>query len=410
MKKSTVISLLIAGMSFGFVSCDGGGSVSQNTSGVPPISSVSEESATSSAEAPVTSSVEKRYWSGTYSNPTTVINPSGTEYKSEVADPSIVRGDDGYFYIFSTNGVVLRSEDACEFELYSNQIIPTPTWWQDLYPGSSGFAIWAPDVVKVQDKWIYYYSLSAWGKCCGVGYAISDSIGGPYEDQRKLFDLNEIGIDNCIDPQVIVDDDGVYMAVGSFQGLFLLELTDDGMELLGGADYQKEHKTLIAGKVGGWDGSTYEGSYIIKKDGYYYYFGSAGTCCENQSSTYRVYVGRSESIYGPYVDSKRIPLTMSGGGNTYGELVLWAGTDADKPYAGPGHNSILMDDAGDFWIYYHAYSQNDNFVTRHLFMDKLSWSDSGWPYVSYYDEENDKEVKSKPSMGIELDGPRFEEV
>jgi arabinan endo-1,5-alpha-L-arabinosidase len=61
---------------------------------------------------------------------------------------------------------------------------------------------------------------------------------------------------------------------------------------------------LIAGEPGNqdWDGSTYEGSYIIKKDGYYYYFGSVGTCCEGKNSTYRVVVGRSESITGPYTD------------------------------------------------------------------------------------------------------------
>lgn len=373
--------------------------------------STSEEP-TSSVVEPTTSvtptTSERNYTFASYANPTMVFNSVGSDYRGEVADPSIVRGDDGYFYVFATGGIMLRSEDACTFEVVTNSVIPTPTWWQDLYPNASGFAIWAPDVIKIEDKWIYYYSLSAWGKCCGVGYAVSDTIDGPYEDKGKLFDLNEIEIQNCIDPHVFIDDDGsIYMSVGSFQGLYLLELTDDGMGLFGGVEYQRDNKTLIAGKAGGWDGSTYEGSYIIKKDGYYYYFGSAGTCCEQGNSTYRVYVGKSDNIRGPYKDSKGFSMTMSGSGSTYGELVLWAGMSDEKDVVGTGHNSILRDDKGDYWIYYHAYSSKDNFITRHLFLDKLEWNDKGYPYVSYINPETETETKFKPSFDIELDGPCF---
>ena len=78
--------------------------------------------------------------------------------------------------------------------------------------------------------------------------------------------------------------------------------------------------------------------------------------------------------------------------------------------AGAGHNSILVDDAGDYWIYYHAYSTEDNYATRHLFMDKLAWDENGFPYVTYTytnDEGEEKTSKVKPSFQIELDGPRF---
>ena len=69
----------------------------------------------------------------------------------------------------------------------------------------------------------------------------------------------------------------------------------------------------------------------------------------------------------------------------------------DKNVYGPGHNSVLLDDAGDYWIYYHAFSSADNYSTRHLFMDKLLWDDNGFPYI-----EN-----RIPSFQEELDGPRF---
>jgi arabinan endo-1,5-alpha-L-arabinosidase len=362
-------------------------------------------------KTPVKPEPEVEYVYSTYTNPVSVIYENGSDFKAEVADPSIVRGDDGLFYIFATGGVVLKSEDACNWVVHATKVLPSmPTWDVDVWGYGVNPGIWAPDVIKIGDKWIYYYSLSAWGKCCGIGLAVADEITGPYEDLGKLFDYKEIGIDNAIDPHVFVEDDGtVYMSVGSFQGLYLLQLTSDGLELEGGVETQARDKVLIAGKVGGWDGSTYEGSYIIKKDGYYYYFGSAGTCCEGKNSTYRVLVGRAEEITGPYLDAQGRPLTASGSGKTFGTMCLDTGI-TNKNMSGAGHNSILVDDAGDYWIYYHAYSTADNYATRHLFMDKLAWDENGFPYVSYTytnDEGEEKTSKIKPSFQIELDGPRF---
>ena len=391
MKKGLMLLVLLT-VVLGLISC--GGSDAEKTPVKP--------------SEPTPTPVE--YFYSTYTNPTSVTYENGSPYRGEIADPSIVRGDDGYFYIFSTMGRVLRSEDACNWVVFSESILSRPTWEVSVWGEVVNAQIWAPDVIKIGDKWIYYYSLSAWGKCCGVGLAVADEITGPYTDLGKLFDYKEIGIDNAIDPHVFVEDDGsVFMSVGSFQGLFLLQLTDDGLALEGGVATQAKDKILIAGRVGGWDGSTYEGSYIIKKDGYYYYFGSAGTCCEKQNSTYRVLVGRSEEITGPYLDAQGRPLTASGSGKTYGTLCLDTGV-TNKNMAGAGHNSILVDDAGDYWIYYHAYSTEDNYATRHLFMDKLAWDENGFPYVTYTytnDEGEEKTSRVKPSFQIELDGPRF---
>lgn len=392
-KKLALLSILILGVT----GCNTGTSST-------PVSTpdTSREEPTSvikpSTPTPTPSTPNVEYFSATYSNPV-MVSEGSMEYKNEVADPTVVRGDDGAIYAVGTNGVMLRSEDGCNFEVIKRNVIPHPTWASDL--GYSGYGLWAPDLVKVGDKWIYYYSLSGWGSPVGIGLAVADEIDGTYTDLGKLFTGDEIGIRNCIDSQVFIDDDGsVYMSVGSFQGLYVLQLTDDGLGLLGGLETQKNEKVLIAGQAtADWDGSQYEGSYIIKENGYYYYFGSTGTCCDGKNSTYSVYVGRSESIFGPYIDADKRPLTLSGGGGrrTYGELVLWAGTDTERDVYGPGHNSLFVDDAGDYWIYYHAYSSADNFLTRHLFMDKLLWDDNGYPYV-----EN-----KKPSFLEEKDGPRF---
>ena len=343
------------------------------------------------------SSLDKEEYNGkTYSNPVYVKKQDeDAYYENEVADPTVVKGDDGYFYCVATNRIMLRSSDACNWEVVTRNIIDHPSWGASY--SSSSYGLWAPDLVKVQDKWIYYYSLSGWGSPIGIGYAVADDIAGPYVDKGKLFTGNEIGIQNCIDPQVFVDDDNrVYMTVGSFQGLYVLELTSDGTACLNGIEYQRGAKTLIGGRESGWDGSQYEGGYIIKKGEWYYYFGSVGTCCEGQNSTYRVVAGRSKNPTGPYVDKNGNAFTKSYNGTNYGELVIEAGSNK-RNVVGPGHNSIFVDDAGEYWMYYHAFSSQDDFYTRHLFMDKILWDKDGYPYV-----EN-----RMPSFLEAKNGPRF---
>jgi len=334
-----------------------------------------------------------------YANPINVCYQDGTSYKDAIADPTLIFTDNT-FYVFSTGRKVFKSTDGFNFKLITENIIEPPLWWNEIYSEDYKYGVWAPDVCKVKDKWIYYYSLSGWGKCCGIGYAIADNIEGPYKDMGKLFTYQEIGILNAIDSQVFYDNERLYMVLGSFQGLYILELLEDGMSLKEGLEYQKNNKVLIAGRVGSWDGSTYEGSYIIKKGEYYYYFGSVGTCCEGVNSTYKVYCARSKNLLGPYLDSKGNDILKSGNGVTYGDLVLWADKDV-LGLAGPGHNSIIVDDEGSYWICYHCYYKDDNYKLRHLFIDKLSWDENGFPFVSH---DNGKCI---PSYKIQLDGPKY---
>ena len=102
-----------------------------------------------------------------------------------------------------------------------------------------------------------------------------------------------------------------------------------------------------------------------------------------------------------FIDSKGMKLTMSRNGSTYGNLVVWAGSADDSDVYGPGHNSIIKDDAGDYWIYYHAYTRKDGFATRHLMMDKILWDDKGFPYV------NTKKPSYDPYLDKPQEGPKF---
>ena len=372
-KNLLIISCLL---STSLISC--GSNPSENTS--KPIEN---------SEPPV------EYIETEYSNPLRVVY-NDRNYTREIADPTIIDGEDGYYYIVSTERKMLRSADLVEWELISDSIIPNPTWGSELYDNPGPKYMWAPDLKKINDTWILYYSLSGDGQPYGVGYATSDYVDGPYTDQGKLFDYQEIGIGNAIDPQLYFEDDKVYMVVGSYQGIFVIQLNEDGQSLYNGVEYQNKNKKLIAGRVGQWDSSTFEGGFVIKKDDSYIFFGSSGLACDKKDSNYKVYAGKSDSLFGPYKDSMGRVLT---GGSYYsstiGELVLTAPINKDT--VGPGHNSIFVDDAGDYWIYYHAYHKNDNYSTRHLFMDKIEWDENGFPYVK----------NKKPTFETVLPGPRM---
>ena len=145
----------------------------------------------------------------------------------------------------------------------------------------------------------------------------------------------------------------------AFFGLYAIELTDDGLNIKYGAE-----KKFIAGNA-------FEAIYIYKKDGYYYLFASVGTCCDGVNSTYKLVVGRSESLFGPYVD--RAGKDMKNNGY---EIIL----DSNDRFVGNGHCSeIITDDNGVEWILYHGVDvENPN--GRVLLLDQVTWYD-GWPIV-----------------------------
>lgn len=299
---------------------------------------------------------------------------------SDCPDPAVVR-DGMSLYIYGTSGRVYKLENWEEGPQQLPDVLRSDPW------GASPNNIWAPDVYKIGDTWNYYYSNSVWGgeETAGIGVMTSSSLEGPWVDHGKIFDSQEIGVMNSIDPVVIEDDGHIYMAWGSFRGIYIVELNEDGTALKNPAT-ASEDKVLIAGIVGPWNGATYEGSYIRKIGEYFYYFGSQGTCCAGANSTYHVKVARSKSIFGPYVDSKGVDML---GGNR-GEVVI----KGDQNVAGPGHMSLIQDDNQDWWMFYHGYDKSFP-AGRMVFMDKLLWDENGFPYVA----------SRKPTFNKELNAP-----
>ena len=296
-----------------------------------------------------------------YSNP--VIDYS-------LPDPSIIKGEDGYFYLYATEDIrnlpIHRSKDLVNWEFLGTAF--TDENRPDFEPNGG---IWAPDINKIGDKYVLYYSMSVWGGewTCGIGCAVSDRPEGPFKDCGMMFRSNGIKVQNSIDPFYIEDNGHKYLFWGSFRGIYAIELSEDGLSLKSGSS-----PVQIAG-------TAYEGTYIHKRGGYYYMFASIGSCCEGLKSTYTTVVRRSTSLFGPYLDKKGQSMM-----DNHHEILI----HKNDSFVGTGHNSeIVSDSAGTDWLFYHAVSVA-NPDGRVLMLDKIDWID-GWPSV----EGNSPSVKSE---------------
>jgi arabinan endo-1,5-alpha-L-arabinosidase len=296
-----------------------------------------------------------------YSNP--VIDYS-------LPDPSIIKGEDGYFYLYATEDIrnlpIHRSKDLVNWEFLGTAF--TDENRPDFEPNGG---IWAPDINKIGDKYVLYYSMSVWGGewTCGIGCAVSDRPEGPFKDCGMMFRSNGIKVQNSIDPFYIEDNGHKYLFWGSFRGIYAIELSEDGLSLKSGSS-----PVQIAG-------TAYEGTYIHKRGGYYYMFASIGSCCEGLKSTYTTVVGRSTSLFGPYLDKKGQSMM-----DNHHEILI----HKNDSFVGTGHNSeIVSDNAGTDWLFYHAVSVA-NPDGRVLMLDTIDWID-GWPSV----EGNSPSVKSE---------------
>jgi arabinan endo-1,5-alpha-L-arabinosidase len=290
-------------------------------------------------------------------------------------DPSIIdnRARDGYFYVYSTeNGTndtptvvylpVYRSKDMINWEPVGNAFggLNRPVWRSDS-------RLWAPDINYVNGRYVLYYALGCWDDSdrSASGVAVSDHPEGPFTDIGMLVDMETQGVGNSIDPNFFDDGEHKYLFWGSFgakSGIFAIELSSDGLSIKEGAK-----KVQI--------GTNMEGTYIHKRGNWYYAFGSKGSCCSGAESTYHIVVARSKNVLGPYEGPDGKLLTDASFDNT-----ILFGT---KLFTGPGHDGeIITDDNGQDWMVYHAYCQTNNYNGRSMVLDKVFWTEDGWPYFN----------------------------
>ena len=333
-------------------------------------------------------------------------------------DPSIVKGDDGNWYVFSTDasvgdvhkcGVQVRvSEDLINweylgtaFEDYARdcaEAVAAAGLKPEAHQG-----LWAPEAIKAGDQWRLYYSASTFGSTrSAIGMAVSDSITGPWEDRGIVIrsDANAVSKPNAIDPCLFEDPSGKqYMTWGSFfGGIWLTELDAEGFA------------TGEPVRIAGFRGCRAEGSYLIwlPQTEYYYLFVSYGSLSED----YNIRVGRSKTIEGPYLDANgrnladlvaanedRIGVKLMGG---Y-QLLHDPGQGFSKGIKAPGHCSVAVE--GDrIWLCHHTRTQSLPGYWFAMQIRPMVLSRDGWPLVMpmSYQGEDFAPVTEIPEGGYNL--------
>lgn len=194
----------------------------------------------------------------------------------------------------------------------------------------------APDVMKVDNSYYLYYSVSTFGsQTSAIGLARS-----PTMDVGTWTDLGSTNIVsssskpyNAIDAN-LVNVNGTYLITfGSFwNGLYQVQMTTPPTTVEPNIparqlSYNRADKAR-------------EGATLFEYDGFYYLFFSKGSCCgydknrPAQGSEYKILVCRSASPTGGFVDKAGTSCT-NGGGTVVLESHNWV--------YGPGGQGVFKD-------------------------------------------------------------------
>ncbi len=278
---------------------------------------------------------------------------------SRVHDPSTIQRFNDQYWVFATGPGVksLRSTDLKTWRLGPRVFDTPPRWTRDITPDQRGY-FWAPDVVRVGDRYLLYYSVSTWGKnTSAIGLATSDRLDGGWKDRGIVIRSATNDNFNAIDPSVLLDRDGkLWMAFGSFWS---------GIKVVGLDPATGKTNTPLYSVA---SHNAIEAPCLYQRGEYYYLFVNWGLCCRGTNSTYEIRVGRSREATGPYVDRDGVDLRDGGGS-------LFLGTAGTQ--IGPGHAGIFK--VGDEeWLSYHYYDATRAGQAM-LAVRKLRWTTDDWP-------------------------------
>ena len=317
-------------------------------------------------------------------------NPVSAGFADTFADPSVIRGKDGWWYAYGTSDPlregegtahilpVARSHDLVDWTFVGDAMATKPAWADQ----ARGASLWAPDIRYVNGEYRLYYvvtdtTVTDEPNDNAIGMATAPTPTGPWTDSGapvvgpRRGGRGEPG--NFLwtfDPTAVTDSDGSqWLYYGSYYGgIWVTRLSDDGRTAVG-------QPTMVA------IDNKFEGAYAVHRGGWWYLVASTANCCAGPTTGYSVQVGRSRDITGPYVDKQGVPLTASRAGGT--PTLMQNG----NRWIGTGHNAVATDVRGQDWIVYHAIDRADPYLDgtdgineRPMLLDRLDWVD-GWPAV-----------------------------
>jgi arabinan endo-1,5-alpha-L-arabinosidase len=297
-------------------------------------------------------------------------------------DPSdIVKCKDEYWVFYTGRGVPsYHSKDLLKWERGPAVFKAAPEWIAGIVPDNRNLSYWAPDVIKLGDRYLLYYSVSTFGKMTSaIGLATNPTL----DPEDPAYHWTDEGLVvrtqqgqageayNAIDPAVFHDSDGsLWLTFGSYwSGIKLIQLDPKTGKRI--APDSKMSSLAFNESI--------EASYVYKHEDYYYLFVNWGTCCQGPKSTYNIRIGRSKMVTGPYIDKAGVDMLRRGG-------TVFLGT-TNGPLIGPGHAGTLNAD-GKTWFTsdFEADLRMNGRAT--LAIMPLRWSADGWPEATVIEAES----------------------
>lgn len=357
-----------------------------------------------------------------------------------IHDPAIVE-DRGTYYIFGTHRRCARSTDLVHWERFENNLSRDPEsalggiWeaWpkQPENPDLNGNT-WAPDVIwnPVMGKWCMYLSVNGhdfrsvivlltadrldgdWTYVGPVVYSGFDASNVDRTDVPRMLgeqaahdlpdrylSLKDTRI-NAIDAAPILCEHGeMWMSVGSWFGgiwMFKLDPATGLRDYTAAYPFVKDACDPYYGvKAAGGYWNSGEGSYFVRKNGWWYLFLSYGWL--GTTGGYQIRIFRSKHLLGPYVDQNGNPAICAGEipdnltkdtGVRLTSSVLWSGGPdrIGSVEVSQGHNSVLHRRSdGRLFLTYHTRfieREGEDYETH---IRELLPTEDGWLVAAPYE-------------------------
>ncbi len=393
-----------------------------------------------------------------------------------VHDPSVFKNTDGTYYIFGSHIDAAKSDDLQSWITFSNGYTATNnvifgvlsknlagafSWAGEnledcdiTKPNSSGFAVWAPDVVYNPDyinkdgskgAYMMYFCTTSTYIRSVVAFGVSQNPEGPYEFVDTLIysgftkndsyatsstknvnrkytstnideliasgdvtwndswfsgnDFNNQQFPNAIDPTIYYSPDGrMYMTYGSWSGgIFTLEIDKSTGKVIHPETAATSDGRLIDSyfgtKISGGYGKSGEGPFIEYNDetGYYYLWVTYGGLASDGGYNMRVF--RSRNYNGPFYDAAGNPAVLNSDSNldSVGLKVMgnYKFSSFSQAYMSPGHNSVLKDDDGKWYLINHT-RFDDGYEFHQVRVRSMYFNSESWPVVAPYEYSGDE--------------------
>ncbi|KAA5823682.1 family 43 glycosylhydrolase [Algibacter amylolyticus] len=274
--------------------------------------------------------------------------------KGHFADPSLIKND-GKYYVYATidpwGGDELAVFESEDFINWERKKINWPTLEACQTELSTSSRVWAPGVIKANNKFYMYVSVGS-----EIWVGVSENPLGPWKnakaDNSPLIKGDMFPEYHMIDAEAFIDDDGTaYLYWGS--GLnwknghcFIVPLNSDMVSF-----DEKNIKDITPPHY-------FEAPFMLKKNNKYFLMYSEGKCIDE---TYMVRYSVGDTPYGPWTEGENSPVLS---------------TSKDATTLGPGHHTVFTENNQDY-ILYHRIKDNDDTLLREIAIDSLNFDSKG---------------------------------